>query len=115
MIMKKIILVTAFLVIFTSCSKNIFGKYNTSYSKDKSSFFQIVLKSDSTVEKTEIHTISNSASGKFILKDKRIICYLDSTKLGYPADTLMFKIIGNKLYPIKKGIVSTKFYLKKDN
>ncbi|BFM45277.1 hypothetical protein CFS9_39180 [Flavobacterium sp. CFS9] len=113
--MKKIILFIGFLTIFTSCNKNIFGKYNTNYSKDKSAFFQIILNSNNTVEKTEVHTISNSASGKFVLKNNKVICYLDLTKLGYPADTLMFKVIGNRLYPIKKGIVSSKFYLKKDN
>ena len=113
--MKKIILFTGFLTIFTSCSKNILGKYNTGYSKDKSAFFQIILNSDNTVEKTEIHTISNSANGKFVLKDNKVICYLDSIKFGYPADTLMFKVRGNRLYPIKKGIINTKFYLKKDN
>lgn len=113
--MKKIILLTWFFIIFTSCSKNIYGKYNTSYSRDKSAFFQIILNSDNSVEKTEIHTISNFANGKFILKDERVICYLDSSKFGYPPDTLIFKIKGNRLYPIRKGIINKKLYLKKDS
>lgn len=113
--MKKIILFGGFLVIFTSCNKNIYGKYNTNYSEDKSAFFQIILNTDNTVEMTEIHTISNFANGKFIIKDKKVICYLDSTKFGYPPDTLMFKVKGKKLYPIRSGIVNTKFYLKKNN
>ena len=112
--MKKIILLVGFSILFTSCNKNIYGKYNTNYSKDKSAFFQITLNSDNTVEKTEIHTISNFAKGKFIIKDKKVVCYLDSTKFGYPPDTLMFKVKGNKLYLIRSGIVNTKYYLKKE-
>ncbi|MBS7256797.1 hypothetical protein [Flavobacterium branchiicola] len=112
--MKKIILFTGILTLFASCNKNIYGKYNTNYSKDKSAFFQITLNSDNTVEKTEIHTISNSANGKFIVKDKKVICYLDSTKFGFPPDTLIFKINGNRLYPIRMGIVNSKFYLRKE-
>lgn len=112
--MKKIILFAGFLILFTSCNKNIYGKYNTNYLKDKSSFFQITLNSDNTVEKTEIHTISNFANGKFIVKDKKVICYLDSTKFRFPPDTLVFKVKGNKLYPVRKEIVNTKFYLKKE-
>ncbi|MRX39047.1 hypothetical protein GJU43_07150 [Flavobacterium sp. LC2016-23] len=112
--MKKIILLIGFLIIFTSCSKNIYGKYNTSYSRDKSAFFQITLNSDNTVEKTEIHTISIFAKGHYILKEKQVICFLDATKNNFPPDTLTFKIKGNKLYFVKKGIVNTKFYLKKE-
>lgn len=101
-------------MVFISCNKNIYGKYNTNYSKDKSAFFQITLNSNNTVEKTEIHTISNFSKGKFIVQDKKVICYLDSTKFGFPPDTLIFKVKGNKLYPIRKGIVNTKFYLRKE-
>ncbi|WP_431242004.1 hypothetical protein ACQ9BO_18930 [Flavobacterium sp. P21] len=112
--MKKIILLTGFLMMLTSCSKDVYGKYNTSYSKDKSAFFQIILNSDYTVEKTEIHTISIFAKGKYILKDNQIICFLDSTKNGFPSDTLMFKIKRNRLYFTKNGITNTNFYLKKE-
>lgn len=112
--MRQIILLTVIFLLFVSCNKNIYGKYNTNYSKDKSVFFQIILNSDHTVQKSEIHTISNFASGKFMLKDDKVICFLDSTKFGYPPDTLFFKIKGNRLYPVNKGVVNTKFYLMKE-
>ncbi|KAF2329042.1 DUF1934 family protein [Flavobacterium daemonense] len=112
--MKNIVLLAGFLIIFTSCSKNIYGKYNTSYSKDKSAFFQIILNSDATFEKTEIHTISIFSKGNYVKKGNQIICFLDSTENGFPADTLTFKIKRNKLYFTKDGIVKTNFYLKKE-
>lgn len=114
--MKRIIiLLIGFFILFTSCSKNIYGKYNTTYRGNKSDFFQITLHPDNTVEKTEIHTISNFSSGKFIIKEEKIICYLDSSKLGYPPDTLVFKLKGKKLYQVRKGVINKKFYLKKED
>lgn len=116
--LKKYFEVLTFIIIFciiNSCSKNIFGKYNTNYSQDKSSFFQMTFNLDGTVEKTEIHTIRIFAKGKFKFKNKTVICYLDSTKFGFPPETLIYKVKSNKIYPIKKGVINRKFYLKKVN
>ncbi|MFT3919619.1 hypothetical protein [Cloacibacterium sp.] len=110
----KSFLTIIFLVLLLSCNKNIYGVYNTKYSKDKSVFFQIILNTDNTVEKKEIHTISIFSKGKWKKENDKIICYLDSSETGFPADTLSFKIQNKKLFPIKNGIVNKKFYLKKE-
>lgn len=111
--MKKLYIYILPLVLFNSCSKSIYGKYNTTYSKDKSAFFQITLNPDGTVEKTEIHTISISARGNFVVKDKQIICYLGTSLENFPPDTLTFNLKGNKLFFVNKNIYKTKNYLKK--
>lgn len=111
--MNKLFAIVILALMF-SCSRNIYGTYNTNYSKDKSAFFQIKLNPDNTVEKQEIHTISISSKGKWKKDNNNIICYLDSSDTGFPADTLTFKIQNKKLFPIKGGIVNKKFYLKKE-
>ncbi len=101
------------IMMFFSCSKNFYGTYNTNYSKDKSAFFQVKLNPDSTVEKTEVHTISDFAKGKFVLINKQIVCFFDSSKNKFPPDTLMFMKSGKKLYFVKNGIVNGKPFLMK--
>jgi hypothetical protein len=82
-----------------SCGKAAYGTYNTAQAKDQSAFYQIKLNSDNTVEKTEIHTISDFAKGRFIvISDKHVICFLDSSRNGFPPDTLRFLAKGKRLY-----------------
>tara|TARA_B110000503_G_C7101527_1_gene393995 strand:- start:38 stop:379 length:342 start_codon:yes stop_codon:yes gene_type:complete len=102
-------------LILVSCNNNVYGTYNTNYSKDKSVFFEIKLKPNNTVEKTTVHTISDFAQGKYVIEKNKVICYLDSSRNKFTQDTIIFKIKGKKLYPIVKEIVNTKFYLKKNN
>ena len=106
--------VVIILILLSSCNKNISGTYNTNYLNDKSAFFEIKLNSDNTLEKKEIHTISIFFKGKWLKDNNKVICYLDSSDTGFPADTILFKIKGKKLFPIRNGVVNTKFYLKKE-
>lgn len=107
-----IIIVTFFLII--SCNKSIYGIYNTEHSKDKSALLQIKLNSNYTVEKNEIHTIRIDSRGTWKKEGGKIICYFQPTETGFPADTLIFKIVGKKMIFGKNGIVYSKtFYLKK--
>lgn len=110
--MKMLFLLLVIMMLF-SCSKNFYGTYNTNYSKDKSAFFQIKLNTDNTVEKTEIHTISDFAKGKFLLIEKQIVCFFDSSKSKFPPDTLTFMKSGKKLYFVNNGAVNKKRFLLK--
>jgi hypothetical protein len=102
------------MVTFFSCSKDFYGTYNTNYSKDKSAFFQIKLNADNTVEKTEIHTISDFAKGKFLMThNRKIVCFFDSSSSKFPLDTVTFKLKEKKLYFIKDGILNKTAYLIK--
>jgi hypothetical protein len=111
--MKKFVILIS-LLIMVSCNKSIYGIYNTNYSKDKSVFFQIKLNPDHTVEKTEIHTISDFSSGTYIVDKKKVICYLDSSKNKFPQDTLVYRIKDKKLYLLQNGNLNKAFYLKKE-
>jgi|SRR5689334_528743 len=110
--MNKVFSLLVILMLF-SCSKNFYGTYNTNYSKDKSAFFQIKLNPDNTVEKTEVHTISDFAKGKVLLINKQIVCFFDSSQNKFPPDTLTFMKSGKKLYFVKNGIVNRKAFLMK--
>ena len=110
--MKKVFLLLVIMMFF-SCSKNFYGTYNTNYSKDKSAFFQIRLNTDNTVEKTEIHTISDFAKGKFLVINRQIVCFLDSSKNQIPPDTLTFMKSGKKLYFVNNGVVNRQAFLMK--
>ncbi|MEN5307213.1 hypothetical protein ABE425_06825 [Chryseobacterium cucumeris] len=110
----KFFLTIIILISLLSCSNNIYGVYNNKYSKDKSVFFQIMLNPDKTIEKKEIHTVSIFSKGKWKKENDKIVCYLDSTETGFPADTLTFKIKNKKLFPIRNGIVNKNFFLKKE-
>jgi hypothetical protein len=112
-IMKKMLLLMGVMTLLFSCSKNFYGTYNTSYSKDMSAFFQIKLNTDNTVEKTEIHVISNFAKGRFELKNNDVVCYFDSSKNGFPPDTLTFKKRGKKLYFVRNEVINKKIFLLK--
>lgn len=111
----KVKYLTLFLliVLLNSCNKNIYGIYNTKYSTDKSSFMQIKLNLNKTVEKNEIHTIRIDSKGTWISKNDKIICFLDSTETGFPVDTLILKIIGNKMFFESNGKINKSYYLKK--
>ena len=111
--MKTMLLLIVLMLLLFSCSKNLYGTYNTNYSKDKSAFFQIKLNTDNTVEKTETHTISDFAKGNFLLRDKQIICFFDSSSSKFSPDTLTFKISGKKLFFVKDGVINTKAFLMK--
>lgn len=101
------------MTLLFSCSKNFYGTYNTSYSKDKSAFFQIKLNSDNSVEKTEIHLNSNFAKGRFELINNHVVCYFDSSKNGFHPDTLAFKKRGKKLYFLRNEVITKKVFLMK--
>ena len=110
--MRILFLLMVVLVTFLSCSKKIYGTYNTSYSEDKNAFFQIKLNVDNTVEKTEIHTIRDFAKGKFsVTSDKRVVCFFDSSSSRFPPDTITFKLKGNKLYILRNGVLNKKAFL----
>ena len=112
--MKVLLLPTILMITLLSCNKNIYGTYNTNHSKDKSSFYQIKLNSDNTVEKTEIHTISDFAKGGFLVTtEKKVVCFLDSSSRKFPPDTLTFKLKGKKLYFVKNIPLSKDAYLVK--
>ena len=112
--MKFLLLSVILIITLWSCSKNLYGTYNTKESKDKNAFFQIKLNTDNTVEKTEIHTISDFANGKFlILANKKVVCYFDSSINKFPPDTLAFKTKGKNLYFITKGKLNRKAFLVK--
>jgi hypothetical protein len=111
--MIKMLLLTGVMTLLFSCNKNVYGIYNTNYSKDKSAFFQIKLNTDNTVEKTEIHLISNFAKGRFELINNHLVCYFDSSKNGFPPDTLTFKMRGKKLYFIRNKVINEKAFLMK--
>ena len=113
--MKSILLIILVLTTFSSCKTSVYGKYNTNHSTDKSSFFQIVLNTNNTVEKTEIHTISDFSKGIFKKVGNKIICYFDTSINNFPPDTLLFQIKNDKLYLIRKKMINKKFYLKKVN
>ena len=70
--MKNIFLLVSIMILFLSCNRDFYGTYTTNYSEDKSSFFQIRLNVDNTVEKTEVHTIRDFAKGKFIIKENEV-------------------------------------------
>lgn len=109
----SLLLLTGVMTLIFSCSKNIYGTYDTRYSKDKSAFFQIKLNPDNTVEKTEIHVISNFAKGRFELIKNHVVCYFDSSKNGFPPDTLMFRKRGKKLYFVRNEVINKKTFLMK--
>jgi len=111
--MKKILLLLALMIFLFSCNKNIYGTYNTSYSEDKSAFFQIKLNPDNTVEKTETHTISDFAKGTFLSTNKQIVCFFDSSINKFPPDTLTFKMSGKKLFFVRNGVINKKVFLVK--
>jgi hypothetical protein len=99
---------------FLSCNKNFYGTYNTNHSKDKSAFFQIKLNPDNSVEKTEIHTIGDFTKGKFLLINKYIVCFFDSSRNKFPPDTTRFMRSGKKLFFVKNGVVNRKNFLVKE-
>ena len=113
--MKTMLLLTGIMTLFFSCSRNIYGIYNTSYSKDKSAFFQIKLNPDQTVEKTEIHVVGNFAKGRFELKNNQVVCYFDSSKYGWPPDTMTFKKGSKKLYILRNNVIIKKRVLALSN
>jgi hypothetical protein len=80
---------------------------------DKTAFYQIKLNKDNTVEKSEIHTISDYAQGKFVSAGKRIVCFFDSSINKYPPDTLTFRLKGKKLYFLRNANLNRKAYLLK--
>lgn len=109
----KSVLILLVIMMLISCSKSFYGTYNTNYSKDKSAFFQIRFNMDNTVEKTEMHTISDFAKGHFLLVNKQIVCFFDSSKNQFPPDTLTFLKSGKKLFFVKNGVVNRKTFLMK--
>ena len=112
--MKALFTFLTSIVLLTSCNKNIYGFYDSSYNRDKSAYFSINLKQDKTVEKDEIHTIRIFSTGIWNKVERRIYCFFDSTEIGFPRDTISFKIIGKKLFPIKNGVINKNFYFKKN-
>jgi hypothetical protein len=112
--MKILFSLVSFITILSSCSSDFYGTYNTNYSKDERAFFQIKLNADRTVEKTEIHTISDIAKGTFVVTNNQIVCCFDSSVSKFPRDTLTFKIKRNKLYFIRNGVSYKKTYLLKE-
>ncbi len=109
--MKRLLLIFGILAL-VSCNRNVFGIYDSISSKDKAAYFSIRLNRDQTVEKNEIHTISDQAQGRFEKKGRIVICYFDSSKSGFPPDTAIFRLKGGKLFFIREG-VSKKVYLLK--
>lgn len=114
--MRNTLIYIFFILLFTSCNKNIYGIYNTKYSMDKSSFLQVKINPNNTVEKIEIHTIRIESKGIWVKNDDNIICYFQPTETGFPADILILKIIGKKMF-LGKNVkdLNKKFYLKKYN
>jgi hypothetical protein len=115
MIISKFLLCLSITLIITffSYSQEIYGVYNTRQSKDKTAFYQIKLKSDKTVEKIEIHTISDFAKGQFLVKGRKIVCYFDSSQNHFPRGTITFVLKGKRLYFVKNEIINKKSYLVK--
>ncbi len=111
--MKHLALLFPFSIIIYSCNKVLYGTYNTRGSKDKSAFLEINLNSDNTVDKTEIHTTSDYAKGRYIVNDGTVICYFDSSRSGFPPDTLSFKLKGKKLFFVSHNIVNERAFLLK--
>ena len=112
--MKVLFLSTISMIALLSCNHTLYGTYNTNHSKDKSSFYQIKLNADSTVEKTEIHTISIFAKGRYLVtNNNRVVCFLDSSSSGFPQDTLAFKLKRNKLYFLRNASINRDAYLAK--
>ena len=114
LIMKNIFLLVSIMILFLSCNRDFYGTYTTNYSEDKSSFFQIRLNVDNTVEKTEVHTIRDFAKGKFIIKENEVVCFLDSSTSKFPPDTLSFKLKRRKLYFLRNGVLNKNSYLVKE-
>lgn len=102
------------MLFFCSCSKSVFcGVYNTKHSKDKSMFLQIKINKDSTAERREFHTgINDIAKGKWLMQNKYIILFFDISSSNFPADTVVTKIVGKKMYFVKKEIINKEMYLK---
>jgi len=112
--MKVLLLSAISMIILFSCTDKFYGIYNTNHSKDKSSFYQIKLNPDNTVEKTEIHTISDFAKGRFLVtNDKQVVCFFDSSSSRFPTDTLTFKPAGKKLYFVRNASINKDEYLTK--
>lgn len=110
----KLPIIAFILFLFVSCNRNVYGVYNSRHSTDKSAFFQIKLDSNYTVEKNEIHTIRIDSKGTWKKENGKIICYFHPTATGFPADTVNYKIIGNRMYVEENGNIKNKsFYLKK--
>ncbi len=112
--MKKKLLLIFLVVFLISCNKKIYGVYNTKHSTDKSSFFEIKLNSDNSFERKEIHTITINSKGSWVKINNEIICYEHQNEQGFPADTLIFKIVGEKLYIVREGIINKSKYLIKN-
>lgn len=112
--MKNLFFVFSFIIVMFSCNKNFYGTYNTSYSTDKSAFYQIRLKNNYSVEKTEIHVIRDIAVGKFIVEKNQITCYFDSSTTKFPPDTIVFKHKGQRLYFKRNDTLIQKKYLVKE-
>ena len=110
--MEKVLFLFLILMAF-SCTKDFYGTYNTNHSTDKSAFYQIKLNADNTVDKTEIHTISDFAQGRFSVIDNRIVCFFDTSRSKFPPDTLTFVKKGRKLFFVKNGVVNRRSYLMK--
>jgi len=100
--MKKLFSLVVTIALF-SCNRDWYGTYNTNYSKDKTAYFELKLNQDNTVEKTEIHTISDVARGKYLVENNQIVCFFDSSKNKFPPDTLRFRKKGRKLYFLNRG------------
>ena len=117
--MKKFVNLIGLLitvVTLMSCNRKITGTYTTGHLSDKSSFFAIRLNTDGTVDKLELHTISDYAKGRYYLvKNRRLMCVLDTSTSGFHPDTINYKVKGNRLYRIKGGVVDSKMFLKKSN
>lgn len=110
----RICIALLLLIFSVSCSKDIYGTYNNRNSSDKSAFFQIKLNPNNSIEKTEIHTIKDFSSGTFVKKNNDIICYLDFSSTGFPKDTIVLKIKGNKLFFKRNNKINKKQILFKE-
>jgi hypothetical protein len=112
--MKVLLLSAVSMITLLSCNNNLYGTYNTNHSKDKSSFYQIKLNADYTIEKTEIHTISDFAKGRFLVTNgNQVVCFLDSSSSKFPPDTLTFKLKRKKLYFLRNESINRDAYLAK--
>jgi hypothetical protein len=109
--MRNILILT--ILAFSSCQRSFYGIYNTKHWNDQAIFFQLKFNTDTTVEKTEVHTISDFTTGRYTVMNAYITCYFDSSKNNFPPDTALFKIKGEKLFFIKDGVLKRKHFLKK--
>lgn len=76
-------------------------------------YLSINLKQDKTIEKNEIHTIKIYSLGTWDKIGNKIYCFFDSSKNGFPRDTITLKISGKKLFFLKGLTVNKYFHLKK--